>query len=122
EQMADHLEALGRTLTRNEEGRIEFSRQLYGLNDRLSALAETMRTEQSLMLKLAEAQMELKPILARLAERPAGESMGTAHLRNMEAYLARIANEIATGRVQSVQDIRNEIRLLARTIAALPEE
>ena len=122
EQMADHLEALGRTLTRNEEGRIEFSRQLYALNDRLSALAETMRTEQTLMLKLAEAQMELKPILARLAERPAGESASTAHLRNVEAYLARIANEITTGRVQSVQDIRNEIRLLARTIAALPEE
>ena len=44
------------------------------------------------------------------------------HLRNIEGYLARLSEEAAEGRVQTVQDLRSEIRLLARTIAALADE
>ena len=35
---------------------------------------------------------------------------------------ARLLEEVATGRVESVQEIRSEIKLLARTIAALAED
>ena len=44
------------------------------------------------------------------------------HLRNIEAYVARLTEDVAEGRAQSVQELRGEIRLLARTIAALAEE
>jgi hypothetical protein len=40
----------------------------------------------------------------------------------MDVYTARLLEEVATGRVQSVQEIRSEIKLLARTIAALAED
>ena len=40
----------------------------------------------------------------------------------MDVYLARLLEEIASGRNQLVQEIRAEIRLLARTMAALAEE
>ena len=40
----------------------------------------------------------------------------------MDIYLARIVEESSNGRVQAVQEIRSEIKLLARTIAALAEE
>ena len=70
--------------------------------------------------------MELKPSLVRLA-RIAENSLGQddvlrTHLRNIEAYMARLAEDVAEGRAQSVQEIRGEIRLVARTIAALTEE
>jgi hypothetical protein len=78
------------------------------------------------MVRLAENQMELKPSLERLAT-VAENSLGQddvlrTHLRNIEAYMARLAEDVAEGRAQSVQEIRGEIRLLARTIAALAEE
>ena len=45
-----------------------------------------------------------------------------AHLRNLELYAQRLVEDAGAGRAQVVQEIRNEIRLLARTIAALAEQ
>ncbi len=85
-----------------------------------------MRAEQSLLVKLAEGQMELKPVLQRLADGSTSASPAMdearAHLRNIEMHLARLDEDVSQGRGDAVQEIRNEIRLLARTIAALAEE
>ena len=85
-----------------------------------------MKAGQMLMVRLAENQMELKPSLARLAA-IAENSLGQddvlrTHLRNIEAYMARLSEDIVEGRAQTVSDLRGEIRLLARTIAALSDE
>src|SRR6201997_3130254 len=126
EQTADSLENLQRILARSEESRIGANNTLPGLIDRLGTLSEHMKAGQMLMVKLAENQMELKPSLARLAT-IAENSLGQddvlrSHLRNIEAYLARLTEDVAQGRAQSVQELRSEIRILARTIAALAEE
>jgi hypothetical protein len=126
EQTADSMENLQRIMARSEESRISTNTTLAGLTERLGMLGENMKAGQLLMVRLAENQLELKPALARLAE-VAGNSLGQddvlrTHLRNIEAYLARLAEDAAEGRVQTVQELRGEIRLLARTIAALAEE
>src|SRR6195256_6544462 len=126
EQTADSLENLQRILTRGEDSRITANIALAGLTERLGNVGEHMKAGQSLMVQLAENQMELKPSLARLAT-IAENSLGQddvlrTHLRNIEAYLARLTEDVAEGRAQSVQELRGEIRLLARTIAALAEE
>jgi hypothetical protein len=126
EQTADSLENLQRILARGEESRIAANTTLAGLTDRLGIVGENMKAGQLLMVRLAENQLELKPSLTRLAE-IAENSLGQddvlrTHLRNIEAYMARLTEDVAVGRVQSVQELRGEIRLLARTIAALAEE
>jgi hypothetical protein len=126
EQTADSLENLQRILTRSEESRIGANNTLPALIDRLGTLSEHMKAGQMLMVRLAENQMELKPSLARLVS-VAENSMGQDdvlrnHLRNIEAYLARLSEDIVDGRAQTVADVRGEIRLLARTIAALSDE
>ncbi|MGE5271805.1 MAG: flagellar motor protein MotA [Thiohalocapsa sp.] len=126
EQTADSMENLQRIMARSEESRISSNVALGGLTDRLGTLGENLKAGQLLMMRLAENQLELKPSLARLAE-IAENSLGQddvlrTHLRNIEAYLARLSEDVAEGRAQSVQELRGEIRLLARTIAALAEE
>jgi hypothetical protein len=126
EQTADSLENLQRILVRSEESRTGANAALTAMTDRLGTLSEHMRAGQVLMVRLAENQMELKPSLERLAT-VAENSLGQddvlrTHLRNIEGYMARLAEDVAEGRAQSVQEIRGEIRLLARTIAALAEE
>src|SRR5260370_40080017 len=78
------------------------------------------------MVRLAESQVELKPLLSRLttvAENSLGQDeVSRGHLRNIEAYTARLTEDLAEGRAQSVHELRTEIRLLARTIAALADE
>ena len=126
EQTADSLENLQRILARSEESRIGANSTLASLTDRLGVLGEQMKAGQMLMVRLAENQLELRPSLTRLADVAEG-SLGhddvlRSHLRNIEAYLARLTEDVAQGRAQSVQELRSEIRILARTIAALAEE
>ena len=95
------------------------------LTERLSTLTDQMRASQTLMLRVAEQQAQLGPVLARLAEAqaaPAIDDAARGHLRNVEIYLGRLVDEVAQGRAQSTNEIRSEIKLLARTIAALAED
>jgi len=127
EQTADSLENLQRTIAHGEEGRLQANANLTALTERLSMLSDQMRTEQTLMLRLAESQMTLQPILARLADATTGkggigEDDARTHLRAIERQLARLIESAEQSRGSMVQEIRTEIRLVARTIAALAEE
>ena len=120
EQTADTLDGLQRILSRGEESRITANTNLHALTERLSALTDQMRTEQNLMLRLAEQQVAMQPVLQRLAD-GGGTGIGDearAHLRAIELHLARLADDVAHGRGEAVQELRNELRLIARTIAA----
>src|SRR5438270_175697 len=126
EQTADSLENLQRIIARGEESRIGANATLASLTDRLGVLGEQMKAGQILMVRLAENQLELRPSLARLAE-AVENSLGhddvlRNHLRNIEAYVARLSEDVVQGREQSVQDLRGDIRIFARTIAALAED
>lgn len=125
EQTADSLDNLQRILSRGEEGRLSANAPLHALAERLGTLTDQMRTEQSLMLRLAEQQLELRPVLQKLADGHGGAALSDemrSHLRNIELYLARMSEDMSHGRGEVVQEMRSEFRLLARTIAALSEE
>ena len=123
EQTAESLESLQRTLSRGEESRISANSALMTMSEKMGALGDHMRTEQALMMKLAESQLEMKPILARLSENSSISSGSLdeatrSHIRNLDVYMARLVEEIGTGREDIIKQLRSEIKLLARTIAA----
>ena len=109
EQTADNLESLQRLLTRSEENRIASNTTLASLAERLGTIGEHMNAGQGQMIRFAESSLGQN------------EAVRT-HLRAIEGYMARLNEELAEGRAQSVAELRNEIRLLARTIAALADE
>jgi hypothetical protein len=126
EQTADSMDNLQRILSRSEESRIGANNTLAALSDRLASLSEHIKAGQVLMVRLADNQTELKPALARLAT-VAENSLGrddvlNGHMRNIEGYMARLTEDIPDGRAHTVAELRGEIRLLARTIAALVDE
>jgi hypothetical protein len=125
EQTADSLDELQRTLARGEDSRASSSANILSLTERLATLTDQMRAEQDLMVKLVENQMEMRPVLERLAERgsqPTGlDEASRSHLRNLDVYMGRLLEEMVAGREQSVNEIRAEFKLLARTIAAVAE-
>ena len=125
EQTAESLEPLQRTLARGEEARISTNTHLLALTEKLGELSDQMRGGQELMAKLAEGQSELRPILARLADGPRGgvlDEATRAHIRNLDVYVARLIEEMITGREEVVRQLRSDIRLLARTMAAIAED
>ena len=65
--------------------------------------------------------MEMKPILAKIAEGATAAGMDEStrsHIRNLDVYLTRLTEELSSGRKELVRQLRSEIKLLARTIAA----
>ena len=126
EQTADSLDSLQRTIASGEQDRSNINNNLMQLTERLGTLTDQMRTEQSVLLRLAETQSQLKPLLAKLGETD-GQAHGMDdatrdHIRNLDLHLERVVGDISSGRDQIVREMRNEIRLLARTIAAIAEE
>ena len=122
EQTADSLESLQRTIDRGEESRISANQSMAVLAENLSALTDQMRAEQALMEQLAEGQLELRPVLAKLADVRASSSFDETlqqHIRNIDVHLARLMEQLASGRSETVQELRTEIRVLSRTIAAI---
>ncbi len=126
EQTADGLEHLQRTLDRGEESRISANNSITLLSEKLSTLTDQMRTEQGLMIKLAESQVELKPVLTRLADGTMAGGLNDdnlrTHVRNIDVHMAQLHEELATGRSEMVQELRTEIRVLSRTLAAIAEK
>ena len=118
-----------RVLTRGEESRSASVTYQRDLVDRLSTLTDQMRAEQQVLLRMAESQMELKGLISRLTEtlnRPLSgggiDDTSRSHLRNMDVALTRLVDEASRGRDDAVKEIRSEIKLLARTIAALADD
>jgi hypothetical protein len=120
EQTAENLEGLQRSVARSEENQGMVHSGLIALTERLSALGDQIATEQALLARLIASQEELRPVLARLAEAEGGgvdEAMRN-HIRNMDVYLARLLDETVQGRSQMTHELRSEIKMVARTIAA----
>lgn len=138
EHTADTMDRMHDTLSRGEAERTENNKNLEALTERLGTLAEQMRTEQQLMSKLAEAQIELKPVMARLADEQAfGRQELINHLRTefrqlsnrlseaqweMRPIMEKIGEESVASRVEFLQELRTEFRNLSQNLAALSEK
>jgi hypothetical protein len=126
-QTAESLDSLQRSVVGGEELRMQSEQRLMTLNDSMTKLASSLSGDRAMFARLSETQETLRPILAKLAEggdRRPGSTVDEAtrdHIRNIDAYLARMLEELSIGRQYTVQELRNEIKLLARTIAAAAE-
>jgi hypothetical protein len=93
EQTADGLERMQRALTESERERRSSTEQLSELNTQLTRLTDVLGRESRELRGMSETQEELKNVLKTLAAAPNGG--------------ARLSDEL-----------RGELRLLSRTIAA----
>jgi hypothetical protein len=125
EQTAENMENLQHILQRGEDSRSQANQAVMALTDHIAMLAETMRTNQQLMLRIAETQSALGPALQRLTDYRHNQSFDDAargHLRNIELYLQRLLADAEQGRAQSTAELRNDLRILTRTVAALADD
>ena len=123
EKTADSLEDLQRTLARGEEDRRAANARATDLTEKLAALSDQMRVEQELIGKLAESQTDMQPVLRRLAEGGGADSGGVdeatrGHIRNLDVGMARLLDETVNGRAYLASELRSEIKLLGRMMAA----
>jgi hypothetical protein len=78
-----------------------------------------------LLLSLAETMMGFKPLLTRLTETGTSGGLDDAsrqHIRSIAVHMARLVEDSSSGRDKAVQEVRSDIKLIARTIAARAED
>ncbi len=120
EQTAENMQNMQRSIERSEENQRTVQSSMVNLTERLTTLGDQIATEQALLGRLISNQDDLRPVLARLAEGDGNALDETTrnHIRNMDVYLARILDETVQGRSQMTNELRSEIKMVARTIAA----
>ncbi|MBX7200494.1 MAG: flagellar motor protein MotA [Rhodospirillaceae bacterium] len=131
EQTGESLQELQNIMSRTEQSRLTGNEQLAELNQKLSLFADQMRAEQQIMLRIAEGQRDIAPLIRGVGElanaitsggMPGGgaamDDATRAHIRNIDASLTRLVSALAANRDDTVREIRNEIKLLAKTIAS----
>ena len=122
EQTAESLDNLQRTISRTEADRLAASNNFKVLADHMIALTDQLRAQQQVVQRLMETQTDMRGVIAKLADVAQHGGFGIdpnsrTHLRNIDALLARMADDIAAGRHHAVQELRSEIKVLTRTIA-----
>lgn len=122
EQSADSLDKLEGVVARSEDGRNEMRHALLRLSEQLAGLADQMQAGHKLMGEMAEGQQKLGAAVAAVAEGAAGPGGGLddatkTHLRNIDVHLKSLLDEQAKGRREATEALRQEIKLLARTLA-----
>ena len=123
EQTGESLDKLQRIMSRNEDERRQSASNMVQLSERIARVADLLEVQNASLAEIASSQSEVARNVARLGDMPSQtrDEVSRTHLRNIEALLTRQVDDSGEARVQAVEEIRQEIRLLARTIAALAE-
>lgn len=124
ERTAESIDDLQRNMARSDERRGADALAASQLADRLGQVTEALHQQQAVLARMADADTELRNAINLLAQRAGqpvsttGDEASRAHLRNLEAYLARLLEETVRGRTALADELRGEFKLLARTLAA----
>ena len=111
------MSALQLAVEKSVEDRSSANTHLMELTERLATLTDMMRTEQQLLMKVAEGQVELKPVLERLGQQKTSgtfDDVTSGHIRNIDVSLKHMLEEVADGREQVLRDLKNEIKVLTK--------
>ncbi|CAI9119863.1 flagellar motor protein MotA [Brytella acorum] len=125
EQTAENMEALQNAIIRGEEGRSKQVLLLEALQERLGDMTEALHANQKLVTRLAETQLALAPLVKHAADAvtPGSPAFDEARqtreqFARIEAQLGRLIEDSHQGRLQLSGEIRTDLRVIARTIAA----
>lgn len=114
------VEQLTHCLEKSEKNERQTAVLLDKLTLSLSQMAEQNKSHQNLMIKLAEGQLHLQAHLSKLFSGLDEESRSL--LQNIDFTLGQSVQHQRDGREEFLKKLREEMRLIAKTIATLSEQ
>jgi hypothetical protein len=121
EKLAIQLQDLRQMVAHNTDHNAGLSKNILLLSERTSAIADFMKTEQNLMLKIAEHQLDLQNLLKAFHEDLRSGAAGVNevtqnHIRNLDVTVTQLTSQLSTQNNRTIAEICSEIRLLTKTI------
>ncbi len=131
EQTADGIDRLQRTLKQSEDARVQSQHTMTAIAESLAALADRMDAQAAHQASAQANEKALAASIAQLAEAqaaaakaevpvpaPAMDETTKGHIRNLDVGIKRLIDEQARASEALSDDLRSELKLLARTISA----
>jgi hypothetical protein len=122
EQSIEGMAALHNQLKKNEDSRLVMTKSVQHFSEKLSEMSEYIMAHQDFSRRLAQNQIEMQELM--LAQSKDGASGRNAeivktHVRSIDGTLAKILEETIEGRNRMTNDLRQEIRIVTRTLSAI---
>jgi len=126
QQAAEGLERLERRMVRTVDDGASLQAALRTIGDRLSSLTDELHANNRLTDRAnsieRDTTAELTKIASLLEQRPSGlDDVTRAHVRSLDLSVGRLIEDGTRGRDRAVAEIRDEIRLLARTLSVIAD-
>jgi len=125
EQTADSLDKLQRVMSKGEENRRGADQRLEALIAEVTALAEQSRGDHKALLGVVRTQGELQGVLQSLSDSTTSGGETDRLLRDQLQHLAQtldgVRDTLGAERTELIDTLREEIRLLTRTVARVGE-
>ncbi|MEQ1890207.1 MAG: flagellar motor protein MotA [Alphaproteobacteria bacterium] len=127
EQTADTVERLQAIVARGEESRSASNQALLSLSGQLANLTDHLQSDQDVSRRMLDGQREMRGLLEQMVQQRESADAGLdqasrQHLRNIDVHLSRLMQDTIDGRERTVTDLRSDLKLLTRTVAALAQE
>jgi hypothetical protein len=122
--IGEHLDKLQKATQEIEKGRAQLHDLLFVLGERLACLTDHMESQQPFLLKMGEGQLgietSLKSLVMDFQARPFHESLKW-QLTQMDQLFQKLSEALNMGQKDMMEDLRQELRLLGKTLSAKGE-
>lgn len=129
EQTADGIDRLQRTLKQSDEGRVQTQQTMTSIAESLAALGDRLETQSTHLASNQQSDRALIAAIEKLAKAqdvtvepapvaPAMDEATKSHIRNLDVGIKRMIDEQSRSSQALSDDLRSELKLLARTISA----
>lgn len=129
EQTADGIDRLQRTLKQSDDGRVQTQQTMTSIAESLAALGDRLEAQSTHMASNQQSDRALTAAIEKLAKAhevtvepaaavPAMDEATKTHIRNLDVGIKRMIDEQSRSSQALSDDLRGELKLLARTISA----
>lgn len=123
EQTVEGMASLQNHLRRSEDNRLSVVKAVQSLTEKLTQMAEQMVAHQAIIKTITQNQVDLQEGFKHWLQHHQLASQGeAAHLRSLDATMTKLLEETIEGRNRLTQELRQEIRVIARTLSALAND
>ena len=126
ERTTESFDDLKQRMTRSIDEQTNVDASLRTLAERLARLTDALQTQPE-NARTTDVQDETRALLTRIARALERRSDGfdeamRAHLRSLDGAVGRLLTDSTHGRERLIDEIRGEIRLLARTLSVIADQ
>ncbi len=120
QNLSDQLERLQKVFRQQEQSREAERTSVRNLSEGVSALDDHLKSQQSVLVKLAELQQQMTPVLTRIGEKLGSTNQETIeeHTRRIDLNLKEISERVSRSADIVASELREELKIIAKILAS----